>query len=59
MSRRYKRLSADDVNVLWSRWLQGENSVQISAVLGCHNETVIWHIARTGGLFDIEGIGRG
>ena len=50
MSRRYKLLSADDVNVLWSRWLQGENSVQISAVLGCHNETVIWHIARTGGL---------
>ena len=43
-------MSPDDVNVLWSRWRQGENSVQISAVLGCNKDTVIWHIARTGGL---------
>jgi len=43
-------LSPDDVNVLWSRWLLGENSVQISTVLGCNKATVIWHIARTGGL---------
>ena len=50
MSRRYKLLSQDDVNVLWARWYQGENSVQISAVLGCNKATVIWHIARTGGL---------
>lgn len=50
MSRRYKLLSTDDVNVLWSRWLEGENAVQISAVLGCHKATVTWHIARTGGV---------
>lgn len=50
MSRRYKLLSPDDVDVLWTRWEQGENSVQISAVLGCNKDTVTWHIARAGGL---------
>jgi IS30 family transposase len=50
VSRRYTLLSADDVDVLWSRWLNGENSVQISAVLGCHKGTVTWHVARAGGL---------
>ena len=50
MSRRYKRLSPGDVAVLWSRWQQAENSVQISAVLGCNKDTVTWHIARAGGL---------
>ena len=50
VSRRYKLLTPDDVKVLWSRWQQGENSVQISAVLGCNKDTVTWHIARAGGL---------
>ena len=50
MSRRYKRLSPADVDLLWSRWQRGETSVQISAVLGCDKDTIIWHVARTGGL---------
>jgi IS30 family transposase len=50
VSRRYKRLSPADVDVLWSRWQRGETSVQISAVLGCDKDTIIWHVARAGGL---------
>ena len=49
MSRRYKRLSPKDVEVLWSRWQQGETGVQISAELGCNKATVIWHVDRAGG----------
>ena len=50
MARRYKRLSPQDVNALWSRWQQGETAVQISAVLGCHRGTVTWVVDRAGGL---------
>lgn len=50
MARQYKRLSPADVEVLWSRWQQGETSVQISAVLGCDRETVTWQVNRAGGL---------
>jgi IS30 family transposase len=50
VARKYKRLSPTDIEVLWSRWQQGETSVQISAVLGCDRETVTWHVDRAGGL---------
>ena len=50
MSRPYKRLSAADVELLWSRWQQGETAVQISAVIGCNSCTVTWTIDRAGGL---------
>ena len=50
MARKYKRLSPADVDVLWSRWQQGETSVQISTVLGCDRETITWHVNRAGGL---------
>ena len=50
MGRKYKRLSADDLHVLWSRWFQGDTSVQISAVLGCDKDTVTWHVVRAGGV---------
>jgi len=46
MGRKYKRLSVDDIHVLWSRWFQGDTSVQISAVLGCDKDTVTWHVVR-------------
>lgn len=50
MTRKYVRLSPDDVDTLWSRWQQGETAVQISAVLGCHKGTVTWYVDRAGGL---------
>ena len=50
MGRKYKRLSADDIHVLWSRWAEGDTSVQIGAVLGCDNNTVTWHVVRAGGV---------
>ncbi len=50
MARKYKRLSPADVDVLWSRWQQGDTSVQISTVLGCDRETITWHVNRAGGL---------
>jgi len=50
MGRKYKRLSVDDIHVLWSRWFQGDTSVQISAVLGCDKDTVTWHVVRGGGV---------
>ena len=50
MARQYKRLSPDDIDVMWSRWHHGETSVQISARLGCNRETVTWHVTRAGGL---------
>jgi len=50
VARKYKRLSPADVELLWSRWQQGETAVQISAVLGCDRETVTWHVNRAGGL---------
>ncbi len=50
MVRKYKRLSPADVDVLWSRWQQGDTSVQISTVLGCDRETITWHVNRAGGL---------
>ena len=46
MGRKYKRLSADDIHVLWSRWVRGDTAVQISAVLGCDKDTVTWHVVR-------------
>ena len=49
MARRYKRLTSQDVEVLWSRWQQGEPAVQISAVLGCDKATVTWYVDRAGG----------
>lgn len=49
MSRPYKRLCPKDVELLWSRWQQGEPGAQISAALGCNKGTVIWHINRAGG----------
>jgi IS30 family transposase len=49
MARRYKRLSALDLEVLWSRWQRGETAVQISAVLGCDKGTVTWQVDRAGG----------
>jgi IS30 family transposase len=50
MVRRYKRLSAADVSLLWSRWQRGEPAIEISDVLGCATETVFWHVDRAGGL---------
>ena len=50
MGRTYKRLSTDDIQVLWSRWFQGDTAVQISAVLGCDKDTVTWHVVRAGGV---------
>ena len=50
MGRKYKRLSADDIHVLWSRWVRGDTAVQISAVLGCDKDTVTWHVVRAGGV---------
>ncbi|MBC7671774.1 MAG: IS30 family transposase [Polaromonas sp.] len=50
MAGRYTRLSALDIETLWSRWVRGDTAVQISTVLGCHSATVAWHVGRTGGL---------
>ena len=50
MARRYTRLSAADVSLLWSRWQRGETAIEISDVLGCATETVFWHVDRAGGL---------
>lgn len=50
MARRYTRLSAADIETLWSRWQQGETAVQISAALGCNKDTISWHVDRAGGL---------
>ncbi len=50
MARRYRRLAPPDLELLWSRWQQGETAVQISAVLGCDKDTVTWHVDRAGGL---------
>ena len=50
MGRKYKRLSADDIHVLWSRWVRGDTAVQISAVLGCDKDTVTWQVVRAGGV---------
>lgn len=50
MARKYKQLSAAELDVLWSRWGQGETAVQISAVLGCHKCTVTWYVSRAGGV---------
>jgi len=50
VTRRYTRLTAKDIGTLWSRWLQGETAVQISAVLGCGKDTITWHVGRAGGL---------
>ena len=50
VARRYKLLSPTDVEVLWSRWQEGETAVQISAALDCHQDTITWHIDRAGGL---------
>ena len=50
MARKYKRLSIDEIDVLWSRWFQGDTAVQISAVLGCDKDTVTWHVVRAGGV---------
>lgn len=50
MTRRYKRLSAVDIETLWCRWQRGETAVQISDRLGCHRGTVTWVVGRTGGI---------
>src|SRR5215831_9218367 len=50
MARKYKQLSAAEIDGLWARWGQGETAVQISAVLGCHKCTVTWYVNRAGGL---------
>ena len=50
MSRQFTRLSPQNIEVLWSRWQQGDTAVEISADLGCHNGTVTWHVERAGGL---------
>lgn len=50
MSRRYKRLAPQDIDVLWARWHHGDTAVQISAELGGDKETVTWRVARAGGL---------
>jgi hypothetical protein len=50
MARNYKRLSEFDIELLWSRWRQGETAVQIGIALGCDKDTVTWHITRAGGL---------
>src|SRR5688500_17227009 len=50
MSRRYKRLSPRDVEVLWTRWREGDTAVQISATLGCDKATVTGQVTRAGGL---------
>ena len=50
MSRSYKLLSPQDIEVLWSRWHQGETAIQISTALGCHKGTVTWHVTRAGGV---------
>jgi len=49
--RPYKWLSPQDIERLWSHWRQGGPAVQIGARLGCHKVTVLWHVARTGGLY--------
>ena len=50
MARRYKRLSPEELEVLWSRWQRGDTVVEISTALGCHKGTVSWHVQRRGGL---------
>ena len=50
MGEQYTMLTPADIEVLWSRWQQGETPVEISAVLGCHRSTVTWHLDRAGGL---------
>lgn len=50
MGRSYHRLSADELEVLWSCWQRGETAVQISDLLGCHKATVSWVVGRAGGL---------
>lgn len=49
VKRPYKRLSEAALEVLWSRWQQGETAVEISDVLGCHKGTISWHVDRAGG----------
>ena len=50
MSRHYKLLSSQDVELLWARWQQGDAPVQIGARLGCSRATVTWHLDRGGGV---------
>ena len=50
MARRYQRLSAAQLELLWTRWRRGETAVQISDLLGCHQATVTWVVGRAGGV---------
>ena len=49
MGRRDRNLSASELEVLWSRWQDGDSSLQIAEVLGV-SKSAIWHqIRRRGG----------
>jgi transposase, IS30 family len=50
MTRRYKRLSVSELEIVWSRWKRGETSVQIGEALGSPQATVWWQIQRLGGI---------
>ena len=50
MGQRKRRLTAEQLGLLWSQWRRGETAVQISDRLGCHKSTVTWVVGRAGGL---------
>lgn len=50
MARRYRRLSAEAVRLLWARWQAGESLVEIADRLGAHKSSIWWIVQRHGGL---------
>ena len=50
MGRRYRRFSASELEILWSRWKEGQSNLQIAEALCAHPSSVWWQIQRRGGL---------
>lgn len=50
MTKRYRRLSAADRAVLWTRWQRGETLLEISEALGTVRSNVWWVVQQRGGL---------
>ncbi|HKH90471.1 MAG TPA: hypothetical protein VKA54_01645, partial [Gemmatimonadaceae bacterium] len=50
MGRHYRRLTAGDRAVLWTRWQRGETLLAISEALGTFKSNVWSEVHRRGGL---------
>ena len=50
MTRRYKQFSASELEILWSRWKDGESNLQIAEALGFPRSSVWYQIRRRGGM---------